>query len=387
MSHVKKINLTKPSIDKKEIKAAADVLKSGWLIRGKQTQALEEEFAKFMGAKYAIATNGCTMALYLVLKRMGIGPGDEVIVPSLTWSATASVVVNVGAIPVFADVRKDDWCLDPVDVKRKITKRTKLVIPVHFAARFAKGFSASAKSYGGSADSASVATSAKGAALRIGGANFPVPVLYDSAHRIEKKDFKGTVSCYSFYAVKNMTTVRGGMILTNNKEDAKWYMMAVHGGIAKDTLSRYKGANEQNDASSFYYEVEWPGWNFDMTDVEAAIGRVQLKKLPKLNARRNKIVKQYNRALGLKNTGNHLYPILVKNRDQFLVNLKAAGIHCGVHYLPLHQMKAYKKYPAKDLKNTEFIGEHCVSLPLYADLSDAEVEYVIKQVKLSGGLL
>ncbi len=347
-----KINLTKPSIGQKEIKAATDVLKSGWLIRGKQTAALEAEFAKYMGAKYAIATNGCTMALYLALKRMGIKQGDEVIVPSLTWSATASVVVNVGATPVFADIKKGTWCLDPADVKRKITKKTKLVIPVHYAGRFATGFE-----------------------------NFPVPVLYDSAHRIEKGDFNGTTSCYSLYAVKNMTTVRGGMILTDNEEDAKWFMMAVHGGIAKDTLSRYKGAEKQNDASSFYYEVEWPGWNFDMTDVEAAIGRVQLKKLPKLNAKRNTIVKKYNKALGLKNTGNHLYPVLVKDRDKFLVGLKAAEIHCGIHYLPLHQMKAYKKYAAKNLTNTEFIGAHCVSLPLYADLSRSEVEYVIKQVK------
>lgn len=341
------INLTKPNIDRREINAVTAVLKSGWLIRGQNVQALEEEFAKFMGAKYAIATNGCTMALYLALKRMNLKPQDEVIVPSFTWSATVAAVINAGATPVFADVKSDDWCLDPKDVRRRITKRTRLVIPVHYAARYAKGFE-----------------------------NFPVPVLYDSAHRVEKKDFRGTVSCYSFYAVKNMTTVRGGMILTNNAEDAKWYMMAVHGGLAKDTMSRYKG--------SAHYEVVWPGWNFDMTDVEAAIGRVQLKKLPQANRRRNAIVAKYNRAFRLHNTGNHLYPILVKNRDRFMAEMKNTGIQCGIHYLPLYQMKAYRKYRRGSLPVTEAIGKHCVSLPLYPDLSSKELNYIIAQTKKNG---
>lgn len=352
-----KINLTKPSISEEEIKAATEVLKSGWLIRGRQTQAFEKEFAEYMGAKYAIATNGCTMALYLVLKRMGLNKDDEVIVPSLTWSATASVVVNAGATPVFADVKKDDWCLDPEDVRKKITKKTRLVIPVHYAGRYAKGFE-----------------------------NFPVPVLFDSAHKVEKNDFKGTVSCYSFYAVKNITTVRGGMILTDNEEDAKWYMTAVHGGIAKDTLSRYQGVSADSDSSSFYYEVEWPGWNFDMTDVEAAIGRSQLKKLPELNRKRDNIVARYNKALALNNTGNHLYPVLVENRDEFLLKMKAAGIQCGIHYLPLHRMKAYQNFAKESLPITEFIGRHCVTLPLSAELSDEEVGFVLENIEKIGGL-
>jgi dTDP-4-amino-4,6-dideoxygalactose transaminase len=344
-----KINLTKPGIDEKEINAATEVLKSGWLIRGKHAQALEEEFAKYMGAKYAVATNGCTMGLYLVLKKMNLQPDDEVIVPSLTWSATAAVVIHAGGKPVFADVKADDWCLDPEDVKKKITSKTRMIIPVHYAGRFAQGFE-----------------------------NFDVPVMYDSAHRVEAGDFKGKVSCYSFYAVKNMTTIRGGMILTDSEEDYKWYLMAVHGGLSKDTLSRYKGQQKEQDASGFYYEVEVPLWNFDMTDVEAAIGREQLKKLPAANNSRDSVVVKYNQAFGLSNTGNHLYPILVANRDEFLVNMKNAGIHCGVHYLPLHLMRGYKDYKAS-LPVTEQIGSHCVSLPLYADMTGEEISYVIEQ--------
>lgn len=345
------IPLTKPSIDQKELSAAKKVLKSGWLIRGKQTLLLEQEFASFMNAKYAIATNGCTMAMYLVLKKLNLKKTDEVIVPSLTWSATASVVIQAGATPVFADINRDSWSLDPLDVKRKITKHTKLVIPVHYGGRFATGFE-----------------------------HFGVPVMYDSAHRVEKNDFKGVVSCYSFYAVKNMTTIRGGMILTNNKDDANWYRMMCHGGIAKDTLSRYQGG-KPNDASSFYYEIEIPGWNFDMTDVEAAIGQEQLKKLQTLNEKRNKIIAFYNEKFELNNIGNHLYPILVKNRDEFLINMKKSGIQCSIHYLPLHRMHGYSQFKTRSLPITEFIGKHCVSIPLYPSLSTKEIEYIISCVK------
>ncbi len=345
------INLTKPSIDEKELQAVKRVLDSGWLIRGKETQAFEEEVAAYTGAKHAIATNGCTMALYLVVKQMKLQPEDEVIVPSLTWSATASIVIQAGATPVFADVKKDTWCLDPEDVKRKITPRTKLVIPVHYSARYAEGFE-----------------------------NFPVPVLFDSAHRIEKNDYKGITICFSFYAVKNMTTVRGGMIITDDDEKAAWYRMACHGGIAKDTLSRYQGTGGVS-ASSFYYEVEEPGWNFDMTDVEAAIGREQLKKVEGLNARRDEIVTKYNEAFGLQIKGNHMYPLLVENRDEFLVQMKEAGIQCSIHYLPLHLMKGYKQYNKVTLPVTEFIGAHCASLPLYPDLKDEEIDYIIEQTK------
>ncbi len=345
------INLTKPSIDEKELQAVERVFASGWLVRGKETNAFEQEVAAFTGAKHAIATNGCTMGLYLVVKQMNLKPDDEVIVPSLTWSATASIVIQAGAIPVFADVKKDDWCLDPEDVKRKITPKTKLVIPVHYSGRVAVGFE-----------------------------NFPISVLYDSAHRIEKDCFDGTTACMSFYAVKNMTTVRGGVILTNDDEAAAWYRMACHGGIGKDTLNRYMGSDDKS-AAGFYYEVEVPSWNFDMTDVEAAIGREQLKKVTGLNQKREAIVEQYNKAFGLNIKGNHMYPILVENRNEFLVNMKAAGVQCSIHYLPLHLMKGYKEYYKESLPVTESIGEHCLSLPLYPDLKQEEIDFIIENAK------
>ncbi len=352
------INLTKLSINKNELNAVREVLLNGWIIRGKQTKSFEKEFAQFIGAKFAVATNGCTMALYLALKQLNLKKTDEVIVPSLTWSATAAAVIHAGATPVFADVKVDTWCLDPQDVLNKVNKKTKLVIPVHFAARFAKGFE-----------------------------NFRLPILFDSAHRVEAKDFKGLTSCYSFYATKNITTVRGGMIATNDEKSAKWYAQMCHGGLTKDTISRYTNQKSQINASNFYYEVNQPEWNFDMTDVEAAIGRVQLKKVKLLNKRRNRIVYIYNKAFGLKNQGNHLYPILVKDRDKFLVAMKRAGIQCGIHYLPLHLMKGYKNFKKGKLPVTEFIGAHCVSIPLYPDLKDSEIKYIVSQVKTNGQII
>jgi perosamine synthetase len=202
-------------------------------------------------------------------------------------------------------------------------------------------------------------------------------VLFDSAHRIERDDFKGITSCYSFYAVKNMTTARGGMIVTDDQEAAKWYRMLCHGGIAKDTISRYEGTSVADDPSSFYYEVEAPSWNFDMTDIEAAIGRAQLKKIESLNEKRNRIVAKYNEAFSLQNGGNHMYVLLVKNRDQFLVDMRKVGVQCAIHYIPLHTMKGYQHLKTGTLPVTDYIGRHCVTIPLYPELSEEDTEYVI----------
>ena len=354
---MKTINLTKPIIEQEELDAVTSTLQSGWLIRGKETVAFEEEFAALMGAKFAVATVGCTMALYLGIREFNFTREDEVIVPSLTWSATASAVIQAGGTPVFADVDPVTWCLDPEDVKRKTTKHTKLVIPVHFAARYAEGFE-----------------------------NYQIPALYDSAHRLGRNLFNGTESAHSFYAVKNMTTIRGGAILTNDEHKAKYYRMLASGGVNKDTLSRYVGGN-QLDISSFYYEIEVPAWNFDMPNVDAAIGRVQLKKVEEFNKKRDGIVAVYNAAFGLSRKGNHLYALLVENRDEFLLNMKRAGIQCAIHYLPLHKMKGYSFLNTPQLPHTEFIGDHCVSIPLHAGLTEDETAYIIEHVKKFGKLI
>jgi dTDP-4-amino-4,6-dideoxygalactose transaminase len=202
-------------------------------------------------------------------------------------------------------------------------------------------------------------------------------LLFDSAHRIERDDFKGVTTCHSFYAVKNMTTARGGMIVTDDVEAAKWYRMICHGGLSKDTFSRHQEIDAAADPSGYYYEVEVPAWNFDMTDVEAAIGREQLKKIEQLNEKRNRIVAIYNEAFGLQNTGNHMCVLLVRNRDEFLVSMREVGISCGIHYLPLHRMKAYRHFGTDTVPVTDYIGDHCVTIPLYPALSEEEIEYIV----------
>jgi dTDP-4-amino-4,6-dideoxygalactose transaminase/GT2 family glycosyltransferase len=337
------INLGKPSFGQEEIDAVAEVIRSGWVGRGKNVEEFEKEFASYSGAKYAIAVNGCTVGLYLSLKRLGIGVGDEVIVPSMTWNASAAVVVALGATVVFADVVEGIWCLDAEDVRRKITKNTKAVIPVHFAGQFATGFE-----------------------------NFEIPVIYDSAHRIAKNAFPGITSVHSFYVTKNITTVRGGMVLTNDEEEYKWLKQARTSGINHDVLKRYKDGN-------FEYEVEDPSWNFDMSDIEATIGRVQLGKIDEFTAKREAIVAKYNQAFGSNNKGNHLYHILVENRPEFIAKMKENGIQCGVHYFALHLMKGYQKYNQGSLPVTEFFSACNVSMPLYTDLTDSDIQHIIDQ--------
>lgn len=338
------INLGKPSFDQQEIDVVSEVIKSGWVGRGPNVEAFEKEFAAHQGAKFGVAMNGCTFGLFLSLRYRKIGPGDEVIVPSMTWNATAAVVFQSGATPVFADVIPGTWCLDPEDVKRKITDKTKLVIAVHYAAQFAKGFE-----------------------------NFPVPVLYDSAHRVEEGGFPGISSVHSFYVTKNFCSVRGGMVLTNDPDEAAWIKMCVGSGNKTEVLKRYT-------SGAFHYEIEYPSWNFDMTDIEGAIARVQLKKLPGFMKRREEVLQKYNEAFGLHNTGNHLYPILVENRDEFLSKMREKGVQCGIHYLPLHLMKGYKHLTAGSLPVTEYFGAHMVSLPFFPGLSDQDVQTVIDAV-------
>ena len=345
------INLGKAQFGKEEIEAVTKVIETGWVGRGPQVIEFEKEFAKYCGAKFAIAVNGCTSALRLSLQRLGVGQGDEVIVPSLTWNATAAVVVQLGARPIWADVDPETGCMDPIDTLKLITKKTKAVIPVHYCGNFASGFE-----------------------------NFPVPVIYDSAHRIEKNGFTGRTECYSFYVTKNITTVRGGMILTNDEEEAKWLRIARSSGIDKDVLKRYQNGD-------FYYEVDFPSVNLDMSDVEASIGRVQLSKIDLFNKRREEIVKKYNSAFGLSNQGNHLYTILVDNRDGFLAKMKEEGIQCGIHFLPLHLMRGYAKYKIRDLSWTEYIGQKTVSLPLFTQLTDQEIDKVILATKAHAKLV
>lgn len=342
----KNISFAKPYINKEEIRAVRRVLESGWLTMGQETIAFENEFAKFVGAKYAISVNSCTSALFLALKTLNIGPGDEVIVPSFTFASTANVVIHCGATPVFADVKPEDFTLDPKFVKKIWSKKTKAVMPVHYAGNLAE-------------------------------TDYPL-VVEDSAHRIAKNHKSKHLVCYSFYATKNLTTGEGGMVTTDDKDLAHWLTKARLHGLSHDAWKRY------DPDGKWYYDIEFSGFKFNTVDLASAMGRVQLKKLKGMEQKREDIIKLYNKLLGLNNKGTHLYPILVERRNEFMAYAKEHGISCSFHFLPLHKSPAFSKIKTPKLPVTEYIGYRVVTLPLFPGLSLKDVEYVCQKVKKFG---
>lgn len=339
-----KIPFFKPYFGEEEKKAVCDVLDSGWVVMGEKTQEFEEKFAEYVGAKHAAFVDSCTSALDLALKYLIIfkklSQNYPFEVPSLTFTSTAEVVVHNGLNIEFGDVEKD-FCLETPHLDS---------LPVHLTGNKAK----------------------EGA------------LIYDSAHRIEKDDMKdegNSLWCYSFYATKNMTTVQGGMVATNNKESYEWLKMARDHGLDLGTKERYTAKYKQ-------YDVKFVGWREKSDDMHAAIGLEQLKKLPWMTQQRNRIVDAYNGILGLKRTGNHVYPILVEKRDEFMEYMHQQGIQCTIHFRPLHQMTAYKPYyHGEPLPNTEYMGERIVSIPMFPTMTDEQIEYVAEKVKKSGLLI
>lgn len=336
------IFFSKTVIGKEEIEAVTRILKSGWLTMGEETLAFEEEFANYVGTKFAVALNSCTAGLFLSLKALEIGEGDEVIVPSFTFASTVNVIIHSGAKPVFADIKKNDFTLDPESVEKLITKKTKGVIPVHYAGR--KAF-----------------------------VDYDIPIVEDSAHLIPKSGASKNLTAYSFYATKNMTTGEGGMITTNDEKIAEWLKKARLHGMSKDAWKRYENKGK------WRYDVEFAGYKYNTTDLNSALGRIQLKRLPILQKKRTELVDFYNRLLGFNNTGNHLYPILVEKRDKFIEYMANHDVQCSVHFIPVHEMTAYKNYKV-DLPNTKYIGDRVVTLPLHPLLAEKDIEYIAKLV-------
>ena len=342
---MKSIPFSRASIDKNEISAVEKILKSGWLTMGEETRMFEEEFANYVKARHAISVNSCTSALFLALKALKIQKGNEVILPSFTFAATANVVIHCGATPVFVDINNKDLTIDQKSFEKALTKRTKAVMPVHYAG-----------------NRALIKTN--------------LPIIEDSAHLIPKAgDNKNSfASCYSFYATKNMTTGEGGMITTNDENISDWFKKARLHGLSRDAWKRY------SLKSKWIYEIEFSGYKLNTTDINSAIGRVQLKKLDNFEKKRQKTVKLYNKLLGLNNKGTHLYPILVDKRDKFFEYMKKKGIGCSFHFTPLHLQPAYKEFNRQKLPITEYVGSRVVTLPLDAVITEEEVRYVCEAV-------
>lgn len=370
----------RPAIGEEEIAAATAVLRSGWLTTGPKAREFEQKFAAFMGdGVEAVAVNSATAGLHLAAEACGIGPGDEVIVPTLTFTASASVIRYLGAEVVLVDVEEKTRCIDLDHAERRLTPRCKAIMPVHFA-----GFPC---------DMTKVQAFARRHGLK---------VIEDAAHAMPARhdgrligSWESDACVFSFYACKPITTGEGGMIVTRNAEiAARARVMRTH-GLNRDAFDRFR-----NVGASWAYDVVAPGFKYNLTDVAAAIGVVQLSRAETLQASRQKAAECYLRKLrdlpldcpaaappgGLH--AWHMFPIRLHrnaraNRDDLIAGLTAEGIGTSVHYRPLHEMTYWKE--RYHCEQSEFpvasrYFEGAVTLPLFAGMTDAEVDRVANAV-------
>jgi dTDP-4-amino-4,6-dideoxygalactose transaminase len=364
----------RPDIGDEEIAAVVDTLRSGWLTVGPKTQAFEAAFAEAIGAAHAVAVSSCTAALHLALDALDIEPGDEVITSTLTFTATGATIVHAGARPVLVDCTADTLNLDPRDLARKITPRTRAVVPVHFA--------------GQPAPMDEVLEIARAHRLR---------VIEDAAHALPASDRGrrigtiGDLTAFSFYATKNLTTGEGGMLTLADPTLAERLQTRRLHGMSRNAWRRY------STEGSWRYDVSYPGFKYNMTDVGAAMGLVQLRRLPALHQRRRQIAALYGElladvpALELLTTRPdvehawHLFVVRVRpeqlriNRDAVIELLKEQGVSAGVHFIPLHLHSYYQGafgYRPQDFPVAAAAAEAILSLPLFTLMSDDDVRYV-----------
>jgi dTDP-4-amino-4,6-dideoxygalactose transaminase len=367
-----------PFIGEEEIAEVADSLRSGWVTTGPKVKRFEQDFAGYVGTKHAVAVNSCTAALHTSLAALGIGPGDEVIVPTLTFCATANVVVHLGAAPVIVDVDQNFY-ISPEAVCSAINPRTKAIVPVHYAGQacFLQEILALADSHG-------------------------IQVVEDAAHAAGAEyegariGSHGRAVCFSFYAIKNMTTGEGGMITTNDDTLAQRLRLLSLHGMSRDAWKRY------TEAGSWYYEVLEPGYKYNMTDVQAALGIHQLHRLDGFIRRRQEIAAIYDNAfsdlpeillpprLPGRNHTFHLYPIRLQagllrlDRSEFIEELRARNIGTSVHFIPLHRHPFYRErygYRLEQFPVAEEIYQGLLSLPLYPKMTDQDADDVVAAVR------
>ena len=363
-----------PSISEEEIQEVTDTLRTGWITTGPKTKLFEEKFSKYVGSKYAIAVNSCTAGLHLALVAAGISQGDEVITTPFTFAATGEVIIHAGAKPVFVDVEPTSLNIDPLKIEKAITTRTKAIMPVHYAGlpcRMAE-------------------------ILEIASA-YNLIVIEDAAHAIgaeylgKKIGTLGDITVFSFYATKNLTTGEGGMVTTNNEELAeKIRILSLH-GLSRDAWKRYTAEG------SWYYEILFAGYKYNLSDIQAAIGLHQLNKFEQFQKTREEYVQIYNQGFKNlpeitlpRNDGNrhawHLYVIKLNldllniSRNNFIKALSANNIGTSVHFIPLHLHPYYKQkfdFKMGDFPIAEEAFQRVISLPLYPAMTPKDVQDVI----------
>jgi dTDP-4-amino-4,6-dideoxygalactose transaminase len=372
-----------PEIGEEEIAEVVSALRSGWVTTGPKAKQFESDFSDYLGGGLeAIAVNSATAGLHLGLEALGIGPGDEVITTTHTFTATAEVIRYLGADPVFVDVDAVTLCIDVDAVARAITPRTKAIIPVHFAGR--------------SADMTRLLALAKQHDLK---------VMEDAAHALPATcdgrligTLESDVTVFSFYANKTITTGEGGMLVTRDTKFAKRArVMRLH-GINRDAFDRFT-----SKAPSWYYEIVAPGYKYNMTDIAASMGIHQLKKVNAFQQKRAHIAALYDEAFaGLPiirpphaAEGDihswHLYVIQLSDeaqvpRDVFIERLFEQGIGCSVHYIPLHLQPYWRdtyKLTPEMFPVSQRVFERTVSLPIYTRMTEADVERVVAAVKVA----
>ena len=367
-----------PDLGEAEIEAVVEVLRSGWVTTGPRVKDFEARFARATESRHCLAVSSCTAALHLALEAVGVRAGDEVIVPTLTFAATAEVVRYLGAIPVLVDVRAADHNVDPLAVERALGPRTRAIVPVHFG--------------GVPADMDDLAALARPRRI---------PLVADSAHafpchyRGRNVGALADVTCFSFYATKTMTTAEGGAAVTENGDWAdRMRVMALH-GISRDAWKRYSAEG------SWRYEILAPGFKYNLTDVAAAMGIVQLARVEQMRARRAALAARYDEAFARapalellrppadRTSAHHLYVVKVApgalrvGRDALVDELKRLGIGASVHFIPLHVHPYYRDafgYRPADLPVANDVWERSISLPLFSAMTDEQHARVLDAV-------
>lgn len=375
-----------PSIGDDEIAEVVDSLRSGWVTTGPKVKQFEADFAAYTGASHAIAVSSCTAALHVALTALGIGPGDEVIVPTITFCATANVVVHLGAKPVLVEIGRD-LNIMPEAIEAAITPKTKAIMPVHYG-----GQSCNLEVIYQIAAYHNLAV-VEDAAHAIGSTYHGEKIGADTLHQATPGLKR--VTAYSFYATKNMTTGEGGMIATDDDDLAEHMRLLTLHGMNRDAWKRY------TSAGSWYYQVVLPGYKSNMTDIQAAIGIHQLRRLDDFIAIRQAYAKRYDTAFAdlpaiitpmTHSDRNHIYHLyavrldlnqLSIDRAQFIDEMKAHNIGTSVHFIPIHLHEFYQEkfgYQRGDLPYSEASYDSIVSLPLYPRMTDIDVQDVIDAV-------
>jgi UDP-4-amino-4-deoxy-L-arabinose-oxoglutarate aminotransferase len=370
---------SRPSIGGAEINAVTEVLKSGWITTGPKNAEFEKDFRDYTGCQNAVGLCSATAGMHILLKALGIGPGDEVVTPSMTWVSTVNLITLSGATPVFADIDRDTLCVTPESVESVITPKTKLIIPVHFA----------------------------GAPADIGGiravaAKHGARVVEDAAHAVGT-EFRGErigktgTAIFSFHPIKNLTTGEGGMLCADDNALADHIKRLKFHGLGVDAFDRrMQGRSPQA-------QVVEPGYKYNMTDISAALGIQQLRRLDAMNAKRVELAAAYHERLAgipelipLKSPAfphKHTWNLFILrvdsdkagiSRDDFMAALKERNIGTGLHFRAVHTQKYYRenmKVPAGALPNTEWNSDRMMSIPFFPDMTSADLDDVVNALK------